>query len=193
MCLCLCVSRYARLLGRCIAALDACCCWIPAAGASCDRESQRETETETETETESGAAAGQGRHVKFAYNPLSSFIPTQAGSEEQVLIWLNHTHTHARTHTHTDNICACLCFTHTHTLSHTHTRARSLSRPLSCRVCCSGGDFCSGARRSGCRVRAGGCVRAADPTLVKPLHNGRERHAERDTGRDTGGQREPPW
>eukprot|EP01043_Picozoa_sp_COSAG02_P017481 COSAG02_NODE_793_length_17156_cov_54.511051_12_plen_601_part_00 len=66
------LALYARLLDRCIAALDACCCWLPASGLEC-----------------AGVAGGGGseseERAKFAYNPLSSFIPTQAGSEDEMV------------------------------------------------------------------------------------------------------------
>ncbi len=67
------LALYAKLLDRCIAALDACCCWIPVSGSECD-----------EVATGGGSANKAGQ-AKFAYNPLSSFVPTQAGNEDEMV------------------------------------------------------------------------------------------------------------
>ena len=82
------LALHARLLKRCIAALDACCCWLP---ASVVTDSDQHDEEEGALNGGRGGSGGGGGACdgrpalkQFAYNPLSAFIPTQAGGDDEV-------------------------------------------------------------------------------------------------------------
>lgn len=69
------LGLHARLLDRCITALDACCCRLPVSALSSNGHGNSDDSASKERQQQPG----------IAYNPLSSFIPAQAKNEEEVL------------------------------------------------------------------------------------------------------------